>query len=492
MCGFIWAKLPQRPTDEQISSSAKFIASRGPSSSSFDVRQDKDSYIYSAHFLLDVSGAAAKQPAHFPDPSSAELSLLFNGEIYNYKDLQPGASSDTEALLPLFSRFGAELWARLDGEYAIVIHDRKQNRLHIAADQFLTKPIAIAFDAETGAIGVASYPSALEALGFKSSGYFQPNAYAEFDLDVPLAWADALRSAKEKSAYHYDLEQFDTTFLNWEKAFLQSVKKRATHGTLPIFVPLSSGYDSGAICLALNLLGLPYSTITINSSENDEVIARRIRINKKGGCVKAIQRRPLSPRQRQAIKHSIARDCEPLKYFHADETLLSDGGALGAYHVAEIAKKNGTYVCLSGCGADEIISDYGYNGTKIYDHSEFGGLYPDDLRGFFPWKKVYGDTMRSYLFKDEYIFGVFGIEGRYPFLDPAVVQAFLSLTPALKNSRYKAPIASFLERHGYPFEPDVKRGFSPSDHRIDESLAGRLREKIDLIRQYVPGFRDRM
>ena len=79
----------------------------------------------------------------------------------------------------------------------------------------------------------------------------------------------------------------------------------------------------------------------------------------------------------------------------------SDGGSLGAYRVSEVARNEKLFVCLSGCGADEIISDYGHNGNKIYDHSEFGGLYPDSLEGFFPWKKVYGDTMRSYLFKDE-------------------------------------------------------------------------------------------
>ena len=50
--------------------------------------------------------------------------------------------------------------------------------------------------------------------------------------------------------------------------------------------------------------------------------------------------------------------------------------------------------------SDEIYSDYGFAGQKYYSHSEFGGLFPTDLTGFFPWKKFYGDTQRSYLFKE--------------------------------------------------------------------------------------------
>jgi len=39
---------------------------------------------------------------------------------------------------------------------------------------------------------------------------------------------------------------------------------------------------------------------------------------------------------------------------------------------------------LSGMGADELFSDYGFAGQKIFAHSNFGGLFPDDLTGFFP------------------------------------------------------------------------------------------------------------
>ena len=67
---------------------------------------------------------------------------------------------------------------------------------------------------------------------------------------------------------------------------------------------------------------------------------------------------------------------------------------------------------------------------KIYFHSEsefFQKIWKKYFRG-----KFYGDTQRSYLFKEEFVFGSYGIEARYPFLDNKVVQEYLNLTSKLK------------------------------------------------------------
>jgi hypothetical protein len=103
-------------------------------------------------------------------------------------------------------------------------------------------------------------------------------------------------------------------------------------------------------------------------------------------------------------------------------------------------------------------------------------LFPDDLNGFFPWKKFYGDTQRSYLFKEEILFGHFGIESRYPLLDRELVQEFLLLSPELKNAQYKAPLAAFLQKYNYPYEPNRKRGFSARDMPIGRKIKKKLGE----------------
>ncbi|KAL3903684.1 MAG: hypothetical protein SGPRY_011579 [Prymnesium sp.] len=65
--------------------------------------------------------------------------------------------------------------------------------------------------------------------------------------------------------------------------------------------------------------------------------------------------------------------------------------------------------------------------------------------------------------KEELTAGAWGVEARYPFLDPDVVQEYLWLTPALKNSEYKRPVAEMLRSHHFPNAWGVKKGFT-ADH----------------------------
>ena len=62
--------------------------------------------------------------------------------------------------------------------------------------------------------------------------------------------------------------------------------------------------------------------------------------------------------------------------------------------------------------------------------------------------------------KDELIAGAHGVEGRYPFLDPRVVQEYLWLSHEVKNAEYKKPIADFLREAAFPNLWDTKVGFN--------------------------------
>ena len=139
--------------------------------------------------------------------------------------------------------------------------------------------------------------------------------------------------------------------------------------------------------------------------------------------------------------------------------LINDAGSNNFATICRAAKTFDCKICLSGTGADEIISDYGFNGNKIYAHSNFGGKFPENLETVFPWASFYGSTLESYIAKEEYVGGSFGIEMRYPFLDKDLVQEFLWLHQDLKNKEYKAPIDYYFNKNNYPYAKHEKRGF---------------------------------
>ncbi len=64
---------------------------------------------------------------------------------------------------------------------------------------------------------------------------------------------------------------------------------------------------------------------------------------------------------------------------------------------------------MSGSGGDEILTDYGFQGVKIYPQSTLGGAFPD-LTEVFPWRNFFLGTMRSYLMKEEMVGGTLGVE----------------------------------------------------------------------------------
>jgi asparagine synthetase B (glutamine-hydrolysing) len=171
---------------------------------------------------------------------------------------------------------------------------------------------------------------------------------------------------------------------------------------------------------------------------------------------------------REAAHNYIVNNTEEWKYTiysqrssynEFDLSLWDDNGANGLSHVCSHGKADGRKIFLSGAGADELFSDYGWGGYSKYNHSNFGGLFPADLKTIFPWASFFGSSMESYLMKDEFVCGSYGIEGRYPFLDKMVVQEFLWLKVNLKNDKYKYVLDNHLTTNNFPFCPNQKIGF---------------------------------
>ena len=79
--------------------------------------------------------------------SDKSLVIVFNGEIYNYKELKKelkeykfNTNSDTEVILNGYLKWGKEVPSHLRGMFAFMIYDIKNNSLFGARDYFGIKP----------------------------------------------------------------------------------------------------------------------------------------------------------------------------------------------------------------------------------------------------------------------------------------------------------------------------------------------------------------
>lgn len=160
MCGFVAIRGKTSPAE--LTAMAQAVARRGP-----DDRGDWFSESFSAvHHRLSIIGPdeRGRQPMVIDD-----VVVLFNGCIYNYRELKKQleadgvrfvSDSDTEVLPHLYRKFGMGMFSLLNGMFAIVLWDVREELLVAARDPFGEKPLFIC--EQQGRIGLASTLNAFE------------------------------------------------------------------------------------------------------------------------------------------------------------------------------------------------------------------------------------------------------------------------------------------------------------------------------------------
>ena len=388
---------------------------------------------------MSITGEFREQPFVKDD-----VLCIFNGEIYNYKQYGD-YQSDGDCILDLYFEYGDNFTSKLDGEFAILLVDYNKKKMIVSTDVFATKPLWISFD---GGIGVASYHSALSRLGFYDIKKVKANTTEVYSLEK-------IKLVKRNSVFDFDLNQHIDSYDRWIESFKDSIRKRSDGVREKIFIGLSSGYDSGAIGKELYNQNVSFKCYSIIGKENENVLNQRAKILDNAEVIR------MNDVVFDEVKSYLDRHCE--NYLNPDGgRMLNDKAAAGLGYISNLASKEGYRIYLSGQGADEIISNYGFNGYKIYPHSQFGGYFPKDLNDIFPWESFYEGTQIDYINKEECVAGTYGIETRYPFLDAKLVQEFLWLTQELKNKRYKSVIAEYLDANDFPFDENAKCGFNPT------------------------------
>ena len=402
------------------------------------------------HNLLSITGNFTLQPFIEDD-----IICLYNGEIYDFEKFG-NYKSDGECLIPLYKKFGPSFTKELDGEFAIFLIDFNSNTLVISSDTFKTKPIF--YSLGKGNLSCSSYSTPLKELGYNDIISMPPNTTLVIDLET-------CQVIESITVTTFNLLQYKDDLSDWIKAFEESIRKRTKGVREKLFIGLSGGYDSGAICCELLKQKIPFSSYTVYGTENEKIL--ELRLQKMNNNVNKFKLTKNSNEIKKAYDF-ILKNTESFRFvtysnssdyneFYLD--LINDNGAKHLSLVCSKAIKDGNKIFLSGQGADEIFSDYGFMGVKKYPHSNFGGNFPEILENIFPWPSFFNSSMESYLAKEEYVAGAYGIEARYPFLDKKVVQEFLNLKSELKNSHYKSVLYYYLTENSYPFVKDEKIGF---------------------------------
>jgi len=145
MCGIVGIYDKEvRDIVTRMNRALECIARRGPDNQDKLFVDDNIVFGHARLSIIDIT-EAANQPYHYD-----YLSLVFNGEIYNYlelKDILIGqgytfeTSSDTEVLIKLIHCFGMKILNELKGMFAFGIYDKKSKDIYIVRDRFGVKPL---------------------------------------------------------------------------------------------------------------------------------------------------------------------------------------------------------------------------------------------------------------------------------------------------------------------------------------------------------------
>ena len=133
--------------DQKISDDIKnSLNHRGPDHSLIKNINPNCTFVHSRLAIIDLN-PRSNQPLSSDDD---KYHIVFNGEIYNYKELRSELRSlgyefksegDTEVLLVGYQHFGKEILNKLIGQFAFVIADYNKNYYFMARDRIGLKPL---------------------------------------------------------------------------------------------------------------------------------------------------------------------------------------------------------------------------------------------------------------------------------------------------------------------------------------------------------------
>jgi len=410
MCGIFGLYTPQAPAEfeQRVDSCLRSILHRGPDEQTLEQYSIADGMLVFGHARLSIIDLSpgGRQPKQSDD---GRLTLIFNGEIYNYRELRKElqsmgysfyTNSDTEVLLVCWKVWGEQCLHKLRGMFAFSILDRQDKTLTCVRDAFGIKPFFYRLDPQgfmfaseiTALLKLSlvrpqlNYQKAYDYLVNDSyddshetflAGVYQllPGHLLKLDLE------ELSSAVKEEKTSSLTISLFawwqpkiaERTDLNFEQAveqlremFLTNVRLHL-RSDVPLGAALSGGIDSSAVVCAIHKQepDLPIKTFSYVA---------------KGTLVDEEKWIDLVNSQIGAIAHKVVVDPEDLAR-DIDDLILAQGEPFGGtsiyaqYRVFKLAKDHGIIVMLDGQGADELLAGYhGYPEARMRSLIERGEM----------------------------------------------------------------------------------------------------------------------
>ncbi|NJN52376.1 MAG: asparagine synthase (glutamine-hydrolyzing) [Gammaproteobacteria bacterium] len=311
-----------------------------------------------------------------------DLVIVFNGEIYNHRELRGqlqrhhGAvfrtESDTEVVLEAYRHLGPACLDRLVGMFAFAIHRPSDGTLFLARDHFGIKPLF--FSARNQQFAFASEIKALlPALGgpprinadalvaslsylwvpgddscFADIRKLPPAHYALRDKDGALSLHRYWQVDQAAGARRREEEWIDAL-----DAAMQASVARHLIADVEVGAFLSGGLDSSLLCALARRESPRLNTFTIGVAATD---ARVEQMPEDARYARAIAATMGFEHHETQLDANIVRDL-PRAISWLEEP-IGDPAAINTHLICAAARARGIKVLLSGMGADELFCGY--------------------------------------------------------------------------------------------------------------------------------------
>lgn len=389
MCGFVGGIHRSDVGDHDVRAftrAVRTLAHRGPDDERVVVIPEARAVLgFRRLSIIDITGGAQ------PMTNGAGQHLVFNGEIYNHRELRPSlaargatfrAASDSEVLLQTLALDGVDGLSGLKGMFAFAMLDTVRGELLLARDRLGVKQL---YHMETPAgFFFASEPKALLALRGVNAVFNQsqlPNYFVFRCAPSPATLFTGISRLEAGTFLRYDLRTGRSLVRRYwtlpaaprrptdavplrdavdqfESALLESVRRRLI-ADVPVGAFLSGGLDSSLVVAAMHRLGhndVQTFTASFPGSKDDEASFAR-RVSARFGT-----RHHECPITADSCLAALAR------WVTLNDDLVADASSVPLLLVSDMARAAGCIVLLSGEGADEMFGGYGAHHKFVLLH----------------------------------------------------------------------------------------------------------------------------